>query len=87
MSYWEIMKMPIKTFYMMSEAVRRIQAETDLRTMAITAVAESPEGFTEHQRRLVLELGEVVTEKSDVMNAVRDQTGFDELKNMAAATM
>ena len=79
--------MPIKTFWMMSESVRRVQAETDLRTMTISAVAQSSEGFTEHRERLVLELGEVVTEKSEVPNAVRDQTGFDELKNMAAAMM
>ena len=78
--------MPLKTFWLMNENVKRLQAESDLREMAISAVSQNPEGFSQHQERLVLELGEVViVERPEVMNAVRDQAGFEELRLMAAA--
>lgn len=81
MSYEEVLRMPMKTFWLMSGNIRRIRAGYDLRTLATTAAAGSPDGVTELQERLVLEIGDVV--KQPATSIERDEAGFAELKAMA----
>jgi len=78
--------MPMKTFWMMSENVRRIQAQNDMRAMSVAITSQGGEAFKEHHERLVIELGDVVKEPV-VPDAVRDEEGFKELKMLAAAMM
>ena len=86
MSYWDVMKLPIKSFWLMSENVRRIQAENDMRAVSVAANVQSPEGLQEFHEKLVIELGEVSKEPI-VPSAERDQEGFNELRILAAAMM
>jgi len=86
MSYWDVMKLPIKSFWLMSENVRRIQAENDMRAVSVAANVQSPEGLQEFHEKLVIELGEVSKEPI-VPSAERDQEGFNELRMLAAAMM
>jgi len=86
MSYWDVMRMPIKTFWMMSENVRRIQAENDMRSVSVAVNSQSSEGLQEFHEKLVLEVGDVAKEPV-VPDAVRDEEGFNELRMLAAAMM
>lgn len=83
MPYRDLLAMPIKTFWLMSGNIRRIRAGDDLRSLMTAAAAQSPEGARECQERLTIEIGDVIKEPS-VMEAVRDEVGFAELKLMAA---
>ena len=77
--------MPVKAFWLMSGNIRRIRAGEDIRRLMTNAAAQSGEGVKELQNRLVLELGEVFSEKAGI-HVERDEAGFNELK-MIAATM
>jgi hypothetical protein len=82
MSYREVLKMPVRAFWLMSSNIRRIRAQSDVRSLMVASAAQSPEGIDEIRERLVLEIGEVV--KEPPASVERDGAGFEELRAMAA---
>lgn len=83
------MKLPIKTFWLMSANIDRILAQKDMRALTVAVCGQGGEAAKDHRKQLVLEIGSVV--KTDelsatkaLMNAERDESGFAELKIMAA---
>jgi len=84
MSYQEVLDMPAKTFWLMSANVRRIRAESDLRSLMIAGISQSSEGMKDYQEKLILEMGVIV--KAPIgADIERDEAGFADLKAMAQA--
>lgn len=82
MSYWEVMRLPIKVFWLMSDSVNRLMAEKDLRSMTVaTSIQEGSVG--EVRENLVLELGEVVVGSFDPLAAERDPDATSRLKALS----
>jgi len=75
--------MPIRAFWLFSGNIRRVRAENDMRALMVATASQSAEGIENHQERLVLEIGLVMTD-NPVLDVDRDEKGFSELKMMAA---
>lgn len=71
-------------FWLMSGNIRRVRADSDIRALLVSAASQSSDGVTSLQERLVLEVGNVITQPV-VPDAERDEDGFTELRAMAAA--
>lgn len=59
MSYWDVMRLPIRTFWLMSANINRLFAERDMRLLSVTAAANSSEGMKGKVDELTHELGQV----------------------------
>jgi hypothetical protein len=81
MSYWEVMRLPIRTFWLMSDSINRILAEKDLRSMSIAVSSQGNESVTKAHSNLVLELGDVI--KGNPMNVERDPDAGAKLKALS----
>lgn len=81
------MRMPLKTFWLLSNNVDRIQAQLDLRTLNMnirTGANATSESVEQIYESLVAETGEVVKMSIKAkINAPRDQEGFEALRAMA----
>ena len=85
MNYREVLALPIRTFWLMSSCINRIQAEFDIRHLSVAASAQSGEGFSDYRKQLVLEIGMHANPDTPAnYDTTRDQEGFSELKMMAA---
>jgi hypothetical protein len=82
MGFDEVMRLPVRAFWLLSNSVHRIQADSDLRSLSIAAGAQSGEGFENLREALTKEVGEI-TKQSGRISAARDEEGFELLKNMA----
>lgn len=82
-SYSEMMGLPIKTFWLMSNSIERISAQQDLRSLTVAVCGQGEEAAHDHRQRLILEVGTIVKLDSNPMNSVRDEAGFAELKKLA----
>jgi hypothetical protein len=68
--YWQVLKLPLTTFWSLNRQVNRLRAEGELRFLKVQAVAQSSEGYTQLAQELTGELGRpAIVEK-----------GFDEEK-------
>ena len=85
------MDMPIRRFWLFSGNVDRIQAQKDLRALAISASSQDSKAATECRNRLVIELGNIQETDAPVyhsgettaqLDEERDEAGFNELKMM-----
>lgn len=81
----------MRRFWFMNSCIQRIQAESDLRMLTVSAMAQSSgDAAKNYHERLTLSIGDVYTFSDnfqrieDLPNAKRDQAGFDDLKRMAA---
>ena len=83
MSYRDVLAMPIRAFWLFSGNIRRVRADSDMRSLMVAAAAQSAEGIESLQERFVVEVGMVMTD-SPVLEVERDEKGFSELKMMAA---
>jgi hypothetical protein len=93
----ELLATPIKTFWLMSANVRRIQAEQDIRSLFNHLAGQGGEGMKDHHSRLVEEVGMVMKKPVEVKEALApdgskitvevsvesNADGFSELKDMA----
>lgn len=88
MTYGDAMKLPLKTFWMMSRNIDRIQARMDMRAFGTAAAAQStPDYVASYQRRLDDEAGTVVkTKVESPLDAKRDEEGFGFLKRVSSET-
>ncbi|WP_252512794.1 hypothetical protein [Acinetobacter brisouii] len=84
------MKMPLRTFWLLSNNVERIQAQIDLRTLSLnmqTSMNATEKGVNQLYESLNAETGEIVKMTADSiarirMNQPRDEEGFAQLKAM-----
>lgn len=87
MGYEAVMRLPLKTFWMMSANIDRIEARKDMRAITVAQVAQAtPDGVQKFREALVIEAGEIVKydgSPDDPRYAKRDETGFADLKRMA----
>lgn len=81
------MRLPLKAFWLLSNNIDRIQAQIDLRALSLnlrTGMNASAESVDQMYETLIAETGEVVKASArSVLNASRDQQGFEELRRMA----
>lgn len=86
-TYESVMRMPLRTFWLLSNNVERIQAQIDLRTMQLnlrTGFGATEQAVKQMHEVLIAETGEVVkTSAKAQLHAPRDQQGFEELRAMA----
>ncbi len=82
-SYGEVMKLPIKAFWLMSSNIERIQAQKDMRTLTVAVCGQGGEAAQSHRERLNVEVGSIVKLDDNPMNAFRDEAGFAELRALA----
>ena len=77
------MAMPLRAFWALVGNVHKIEADEDRRALRIAVCAQSSEGvkslFDEYEKKLE---GVVVTSADNPMNAVRDEQGVQDLKDM-----
>jgi len=82
MGFGEVMRLPIRSFWLLSDSINRISASEDMRSFRVEAMSQgTTEAIREFQESLVVEMGEVV-KVDPIISAVRDQAGFNELKAM-----
>lgn len=86
MSYGEVMNIPIRAFWLMNGCVGRLLAEKDLRAITVQQSRHGGEAATQVRQHLEIEMGTTgrVKEEVNPLLAERDQTGFEELKALAA---
>lgn len=64
MTYWEVRKLPLRTFWSFNRQIDRLRAEKDQRQMRIAAAVQNPEAAANLIESLRLELDSpVVVEK------------------------
>lgn len=71
----------------MNDSIDRISAKNDVRSLTLAACTQSHEFATSYRDQLILEIGTTVTLEVDpardaMREAVRDEKGFAELKEM-----
>ena len=59
MSYWEVMRLPIRAFWTMSGNLNRLFAERDMRLLSVNAAVNGSEGIKDKVEELSQELGRV----------------------------
>ena len=78
--YWEVMDLPIKTFWCLNRQVNRLRAEEDLRALRIGNVSQSGEESVKLRDDLVREL-----ETPAIVEKKFDDAKFQELQEKFAA--
>jgi hypothetical protein len=79
----ELLKLPIRVFWLMNFNIDRITAQNDGRSLNVAAVSQSSDGVRQYRERLEIETGTVVKFKFDpVATAVRDEVAIAELRNI-----
>lgn len=83
--YDDVMELPLKTFWLLSNNIDRITARADLRAFGTaTAAQATPEYVKTYHDRLNKEVGVIVKTKAESpLDAKRDEEGFNLLKRMA----
>ncbi|MFK3740969.1 hypothetical protein [Massilia sp. TN1-12] len=85
--YEQAMRLPLKTFWLMSSNIDRIEAKKDMRAITVAQMAQAtPDGVQKFRDALVIEAGEIVKldgAQDDPRTAKRDEAGFADLKRMA----
>lgn len=78
------MNLPIRTFWLMNSNIDRILAQQDMRSLSVAVCGQGgAEAAQEYRKRLVIEVGTIVKlEENPILEAVRDEEGFEALKTM-----
>ena len=81
LSYGELLKLPIRSFWRLHSNINRIRAEFDLRSLHVAAASQSTDmkTFKDH---LVIELGET-TVVDPIANVKRDRDATQKLKKLS----
>jgi hypothetical protein len=83
LGYQGTLALPLVTFWFLANTIDRIEAQDDLRHLAVAASSQAGRAAQSCQERLVLEVGTVVKMKRDPMRAFRDERGVAKLKELA----
>ena len=60
MGYFDVLKLPLKTFWALNRQIARLRAEEDVRSMANIAAANSSDGYKQRIQQLQGEIGQPV---------------------------
>ncbi|MCP1540057.1 hypothetical protein [Methylorubrum extorquens] len=82
--------MPLKTFWLFSKNIDRLQAELDLRLLQVMSAASSGEAYGALIERLQRQVGTIVRQSPDAIAEIAqeeqlDRAGLAELKAMGRA--
>lgn len=83
MPFGEAMKLPISVFWTLSSHIERLRAEEELRLHRAMSFSHGGEGVQDFVENLNSTVGKVMV-VDPIVTAVRDESGFDDLKRMAA---
>jgi len=84
MKFQDVMRLPLKTFWLYSKNIDRILSEVDLRQLQLVASATSSEAYGSMQESLRKQLGMIVKVKAqDAQEEKLDRGGLADLKAMA----
>lgn len=86
MKFQDVMRLPLKTFWLYSKNIDRILSEVDLRQLQLVASATSSEAYGSMQENLRKQLGMIVKVKAKAQDAQEEQldrAGLADLKAMA----
>jgi len=64
LDYQSMLKLPLRTFWLLSKSINRIEAERGLRSLSIAQASQSSEGFKAAYKRLEEEVGEAASEQT-----------------------
>lgn len=85
MTYWEVMGLPIRAFWMLNRNINRLLAEEDLRAFMLHVSRQAAEPAQEYETKLRTEIfPDQVNATNSRLNEKRDDAGFAELKMMAS---
>lgn len=93
MSYEAVLRLPLRTFWLLNRNIDRIEARRDMRAMSVAMVAQSDgETANTFRQELVIEAGVIVKlegegDPANPLEAKRDEMGFADLKRMAGQTI
>lgn len=81
----EVMRLPIKTFWLMHANIDRIKAQEDMRSLTVSIGAQAGgEAVKSIRQQLIVEAGTIVkAAPADPLDAQRDEKGFAELKALS----
>lgn len=82
MDYWQVMRLPIRVFWLMNFNAGRILAEKDLRHLTILG-NQTTEGMNSLKRNLVIEFEGATKGSERKIDNERDQEGFEQIKALA----
>ncbi|EMB2321431.1 hypothetical protein ACN1NW_000389 [Acinetobacter baumannii] len=86
-TYESVLAMPIKTFWLLSNSVERIEAQQDLRHLKIAltgSMGATQEGIEKLIESLNNEVGEIIKgDNNPILNTERDEAGFEALRRIA----
>ncbi|WP_323016480.1 hypothetical protein [Castellaniella sp.] len=80
LSYRELLSLPIRTFWRLSNNINRIRAETDIRSFHIALASQSRQAH-EFKDSLVIEMGEPTT-VDPIASAIPDKDAIAQLKQL-----
>lgn len=84
MKFQDVMRLPLKTFWLYSKNIDRILSEVDLRQLQLVASATSSEAYGSMQERLHKQMGMIIKVKAqDAQEEQLDRVGLADLKAMA----
>jgi hypothetical protein len=87
MGYEQVLRLPIKTFWLMADNIDRVEARKDMRALTVAQVSQAtPEGVQQLREALVIEAGTIVKldeTPEDPRNAKRDDDAIAVLKQLA----
>jgi hypothetical protein len=78
----QVLKMPIKRFWLFSDTVDRLEASADARAIKVAASVLSNESYTKSMEALEKVIGTIVDMDSPPIVFERDAKGIQELKDM-----
>jgi hypothetical protein len=82
-TFAQVLEMPVRIFWVLERQISRIQADSDLRHLALLAASHGGENFQTTHARLVAELGTVAAKTTaGIMNVKLDEAGLQELQGM-----
>lgn len=80
--YQSMRKLPLRTFWLLSKSINRIEAERGLRALSIASASQSSDGFKAAQKNLQAEIGEVTTEEAPEPVGTEQMAGLIDRLNM-----
>lgn len=81
MGYFEVLKLPLKTFWSLNRQVNRLRAEAEQRLLAVYGAAQSPDGYKSRMEALGAEI-----ENPAIVERGFDEAAFQRLRQKFSRT-
>lgn len=82
-SLGEVMSLPMRVFWLLSDSVERIRSEQDLCNLRVAGASQSSEGFEKMWKSLSQQVGETIVFDKRVIEMEKDVKGIAELKALS----